>query len=71
MKEIEASQLVTIILNLTSAVSSLRFRIGRSWQWVGQKTEAVQVLKNAGDDVDKVLSAAQEFVDQLRTDDAV
>lgn len=69
MKEIEAKQLLPLILNLASAVNHLRHV--SALLAANQKAEVLPLLLQVQEDLEKVLLAAQQFVDQASADDAI
>jgi phage I-like protein len=68
VKEIEARQLLPLILDLSSAVGNLRS--ASALLAVDRKNEAMRELIQAGEDLGRVLSAAQQLVKQLGADEA-
>jgi hypothetical protein len=69
VREIDGKQLLPVILDLAAAINSLR--LAAVLLAANRKTEAIQELSEVGEDLDKILSAAQKFVDQASADDAV
>jgi hypothetical protein len=70
VKEIDARELLPVILNLASAINHLR--TASVLLAMDRKAEATQILTQVvEEDLEKVLSAAQRVVDQASPHDAV
>jgi hypothetical protein len=69
VKEIEARQLLPVILNLAAAVS--RLTAISALLAADRKSEVEPLVRQAREDVEKILAAAQRFVDEASADDAL
>jgi hypothetical protein len=69
MKEIEAFELLPVILDLATAVR--RLQEASALLALDRKAEVKPVLIQIGKDLENIASAMQQFVDRLRADDAV
>jgi 3-deoxy-D-arabino-heptulosonate 7-phosphate (DAHP) synthase len=69
VKEIKATQLLPVILNLAEATGHLHNAI--AFLAADRKAEVRSALFQVHEDLDKILSATQQLLDQLSTGDAV